>query len=162
MDFTIGTILYSTDLGPNGPYVARYTAGLAEKFGAKVYVLHVVEPIGQFAGTLVERYMSEDTLKSWHDRGFEEVREEMRQRVDKFCRDNMMTDEELERWLADILIVEGRPASTILKEAKRINADLIVMGKRGHSALDEVLIGSVARKITMASPVPVLLVPIPE
>ena len=48
----------------------------------------------------------------------------------------------------------------VLSEQKRLAADLIVLGSHGHTALGEMLIGSVAHKVTVKSPVPVLLVPI--
>jgi len=54
----------------------------------------------------------------------------------------------------------GQPAEAIIKEAKRVNADVIVMGSHGHSAFGEMLLGSVAHKVTQRSPVPVLLVPV--
>ncbi|MFU2488678.1 universal stress protein [Thauera sp. WH-1] len=37
---------------------------------------------------------------------------------------------------------------------------MIVMGSRGHSAIGELLLGSVAHKVTMKADVPVVLVPI--
>jgi nucleotide-binding universal stress UspA family protein len=45
----------------------------------------------------------------------------------------------------------------ILREAKRFDADLIVMGGYGHSRTGEMLFGGATRAILRASPVPVLL-----
>jgi nucleotide-binding universal stress UspA family protein len=39
-------------------------------------------------------------------------------------------------------------------------ADVIVMGSRGHSTIGELLLGSVAHKVTMKADIPVMLVPI--
>jgi len=41
-----------------------------------------------------------------------------------------------------------------------VNAELIVLGSHGHSAIGEAVLGSVAHRITMKATVPVLLVPI--
>jgi nucleotide-binding universal stress UspA family protein len=57
-------------------------------------------------------------------------------------------------------VVEGPPARTILKEAERLEVDLIVLGDKGYNPLSEMLMGSVAQKVSMASNIPVLLVPI--
>ncbi len=40
------------------------------------------------------------------------------------------------------LICEGNPGETIVEQAKEINADLIVVGARGHSTVDRILLGS--------------------
>jgi nucleotide-binding universal stress UspA family protein len=53
----------------------------------------------------------------------------------------------------------GRVADTIVKEAKRLRADLIVMGTHGRSGVTRVLLGSDAELVVRNSPVPVLLVP---
>lgn len=52
----------------------------------------------------------------------------------------------------------GTPAPTIVKAAKELKADLIVMGSRGHTALASVFLGSVATKVIAESPIPVTVV----
>ena len=42
---------------------------------------------------------------------------------------------------------EGDPATLIIKQAKRRNADLIVMGTRGLGKIKETFLGSVPRKV---------------
>ena len=53
----------------------------------------------------------------------------------------------------------GRVADTIVKEAKRARADLIVMGTHGRRGLNRALLGSDAEGVVRYSPVPVLLIP---
>jgi nucleotide-binding universal stress UspA family protein len=50
----------------------------------------------------------------------------------------------------------GHPVDELLKIAMREQVDLIVMGIRGRSDLEHVLVGSVAEKIFRRSPVPIL------
>jgi nucleotide-binding universal stress UspA family protein len=53
----------------------------------------------------------------------------------------------------------GRVADSIVEQAKRWRADLIVMGTHGRRGMNRMLIGSDAELVIRYSPVPVLLVP---
>lgn len=53
----------------------------------------------------------------------------------------------------------GRVADTIVQQARRLRADLIVMGTHGRRGVNRVLLGSDAELVVRYSPVPVLLVP---
>jgi nucleotide-binding universal stress UspA family protein len=44
-------------------------------------------------------------------------------------------------------VVQGDPATAIIKQAKRRNADLIIMGTRGLGKVKEAFLGSVSRKV---------------
>jgi nucleotide-binding universal stress UspA family protein len=55
-------------------------------------------------------------------------------------------------------ILSGHPVRLIVDLAPRINADLMVIGATGHSALYERLIGSRADRIVQLSACPVLVV----
>lgn len=54
--------------------------------------------------------------------------------------------------------VVGDPAPAIVKAAEAGDADLVVMGSRGMTALKNLLLGSVASKVLAQSTVPVTLV----
>jgi nucleotide-binding universal stress UspA family protein len=51
----------------------------------------------------------------------------------------------------------GRPGRTICEVAKAVNADLIMVGRRGHSGLNEFLIGSVSNYVVHHAPISVLV-----
>jgi nucleotide-binding universal stress UspA family protein len=53
----------------------------------------------------------------------------------------------------------GQPHEFILKEAREMNIDLIVMGTRGRTALQSMLIGGVAQKVIAHAPCAVLVTP---
>ena len=53
---------------------------------------------------------------------------------------------------------EGPVAKTISQQAEAIHADAIVMGAHGKTALEHLLLGSVAEAVTRAAPCPVLTV----
>jgi universal stress protein A len=55
-------------------------------------------------------------------------------------------------------VVRGSAAAEILRLAKKLEAEMIVMGSRGRSALAELLLGSVADKVVRAAKCPVVIV----
>lgn len=156
MEYSIRTILCAVDLGPHGPEVARHAIGLARSFGAKIHLVHVIEPLSDYLNALVANYVPSDVLESVREHGFGQARQEMAQRLNQFCQDLAVDPANLE----GNRILEGLPYQAILDEAKRIGADIIVLGSHGQTAVGELFLGSVAHKVIMKSPIPVLLVPI--
>jgi nucleotide-binding universal stress UspA family protein len=57
----------------------------------------------------------------------------------------------------ETVLVTGRPASENVEEARRINADLIVLGSHGRGAVASALLGSVANEVVDHAPCPVLV-----
>jgi nucleotide-binding universal stress UspA family protein len=57
---------------------------------------------------------------------------------------------------------EGAVVEEVLKTAREVSADLIVMGTHGHGSVYNLLVGSVTEGILKASERPVLLVPAPD
>jgi nucleotide-binding universal stress UspA family protein len=58
----------------------------------------------------------------------------------------------------DAKFVEGDPADEILRLAREIKPELIVMGTHGRTGLARLLMGSVAEEVVRKSPYPVLTV----
>ncbi|RPH67629.1 MAG: universal stress protein [Burkholderiales bacterium] len=58
----------------------------------------------------------------------------------------------------DMIIRTGHVATEIVDAAERGKFDLLVLGSKGRSALKDLLIGSVAKRVAEISKVPVLLV----
>ncbi len=61
------------------------------------------------------------------------------------------------QWKVERRVVGGRPAATILGEAREFGADLIVVGSRGRGALASMLLGSVSAEVIDGAPCPVLV-----
>jgi nucleotide-binding universal stress UspA family protein len=55
-------------------------------------------------------------------------------------------------------LLKGKPADEIVAYADSIDADLIVVGSRGHGSLTSALIGSVSRGVLREIRRPVLIV----
>ena len=58
----------------------------------------------------------------------------------------------------ETLVVNGWPGEAVLKAARDLDADLIVMGTHGRRGLAHLMIGSVAERVVRAAPCPVLTV----
>jgi nucleotide-binding universal stress UspA family protein len=58
----------------------------------------------------------------------------------------------------DYFIKLNNPFDGIKKYADKIDADLIIMGSKGHSKFDEIIIGSNTEKIVRSSKIPVIVV----
>jgi nucleotide-binding universal stress UspA family protein len=56
------------------------------------------------------------------------------------------------------LVVEGSAHERIVRAAKRLRADLIVMGTHGRSGLARLFVGSVASRVVSAASCPVMTV----
>lgn len=54
-------------------------------------------------------------------------------------------------------LLRGRPASRIVDEARDFEADLIVVGHRGHGPMETMLLGSVSAEVVDHAPCPVLV-----
>jgi len=61
-------------------------------------------------------------------------------------------------WRAEFRHGHGVPAERIAEQAQSGDFDLVVLGSHGHSALGNVLLGSVATRVLAACRVPVLII----
>lgn len=57
------------------------------------------------------------------------------------------------------LLVQGPFSASILAEADRLGADLIIIGSHGHGMLHDVLVGSTSEGVLKKSRIPVLVIP---
>lgn len=64
-------------------------------------------------------------------------------------------------WDVRAKLLRGRPAEAIARLAKREKADLLVVGSRGVTEFQPMLLGSVSRKLLMQVPCPVFVVKTP-
>ena len=155
----INTILYATDLGKHTRPAFRMAVCLAKQNNAKIHFLYVIEPINANTASIINSYLSEETIEDLYQRSVDNLHKKMNVRIDKFCLEEL-NGEEFPGGKPVVDIIEGSPAATIIKIAEERNIDLIVMGSHAHSPLNNLFIGSVADKVVNRSSTPVLLVPL--
>ena len=154
----IRTILFATDLSSHAPRVFRWAVSLAQRYDARIVVVHALEPLNPTARSMVDLYLPKETRQRLDAEGRERIVEKIRERLELFCQEETCTDPAGRDRVREVRVVEGRPYQAILDEAQRCGADVIVMGSHGHSAMGEVLLGSVAHRVTQRARVPVLIV----
>ncbi len=154
----IKRILYAADLGLYGPYLMKKIGELAFSSQAKVDVLHVVEPMGVFAESIINTYISEKERDYLRNQGVEEVLSRIRaQVIDALDADYSLGNENVS--LGEVLVELGDPAETIIQQAITRKADLIAIGSHGEQAYRGRIIGSVVAKVLQVSTVPVYMIP---
>ncbi|ALG67753.1 universal stress protein [Beggiatoa leptomitoformis] len=155
----IKKILYPADLGEQSRPVLRYAISMAQKYGATIRIIHVLEPLGTVGAALLETYIPRDMAEKMHTDAINEVRSKMQQRLEAFCAEELHTTSAESHLIDSIAVLDGSVAQTIVEQVKESGADMIIMGTHNYSVLGEFFIGSVARRVTQISQIPVLVVP---
>ena len=145
------TILWPTDGSENALGALQTAIDLAQTFGARLYVLHVVARVPMLSkdGFVPPTPMSFDV-----PRYEEELGQEMRNYLEKVSAEHVPAPTEVEH-----VILKGNPAEMILDFVRRNKVDLIVMSTQGRKGISHMFLGSVAERVIRRSPVPVLAVP---
>lgn len=143
---TISTILVATDFSEASDAALNYAKSLATAFGATVHVLHVLEDLAAHAWT-TEVYVA--ALPGVH----EEMEKQARERLDAY-----LTPAEREAFKAQLALRTGSAFVEIVRHARDVKADLLVMGTHGRGAIAHMLLGSVAERVVRKAPCPVLTV----
>jgi nucleotide-binding universal stress UspA family protein len=138
-------ILWPTDFSHEALDALLYADIFAREFGAGITALHVAP----------------DLSLALYDEASPSVQEELIRQMDVSRKDARASIQELAQKksisLKKIVVAEGSPSKKIIETAEKEKTDLIVMGKRGLSLLEKILVGSVANHVLRHSPVPVLL-----
>ena len=138
----IENILLAIDGSRSAKQATEFAASLALRFRAKVTVLHAYTPVPAYLGepnysqVFYEslngaKALAEDTASRLHDMGIAEVETE---------------------------VIEGPAVNAILGVAETRKPDLIVIGARGLSTWQGLLMGSVSLSVTQRAECPVLVV----
>lgn len=137
-------ILVPVDFSHSARYSLDIAVNVAEKFGARIYLLHVFEmPFDYLHWLNIE--MDESELYSSIQAEMDEALNDL---VRQFARPSVPIE--------PLFIENGVPFVEIIRIAKELAIDLIVMGTHGRSAIPHLLIGSVAEKVVRKAPCPVL------
>ena len=132
-------ILIATDGSKYSEAAVKETIKIAKSSGGAVTIISVVDVTEEFeteAPGLTEK-LEGQALK---------LVEDVKRRV------------EVEGVKAECIVKEGEPSKSIINTAKEKNADLIVVGSHGRTALARLLMGSVTERVIGLSDCSVLVV----
>ena len=112
----------------------------------EIFLLHVAEPdptfVGMEAGPDEVRHQVAVEFKREHDQ-IHDLAGRLREQGHE----------------VNALLVPGPTVQTILEQAEKLEAEVIVVGSHGRGKLFDLMVGSVSAGVIRKSPVPVLVVP---
>ncbi len=168
----IKKILFPTDLSKHARYAFQFAASLADRYGATIAILHVMEELPTTVEAQLAGFMGDKKWQELKKKQEEEAREVLigkkrdgmmiRQALQNFCQDMKDDDPECNFTADEIVVKSGNVVQEIVEQAENVNADLIVMAYYARNMIAEAMVGGVTRRVLRRSKRPVLLVPMPE
>ena len=140
-------LLVAVDLSKASSYVIEAAHRVASATNAEVCVLHTIISLPGIAGPDFNPVMEYQEMSGRYQDERDELSELVAQLVDADVN-------------ATALMVQGDPVKTILTEAERLDAELVVIGSHGHGMMFDALVGSISAGILRKSTIPVLVVPV--
>jgi len=137
-------ILVGCDFSPDSDRALQTAFSLAQEFEAELHLVHVIEPFAYRDMLLPETVSS--NLK-------ERIEPEMERRLGEII------PEDADAWCnIQTSCLSGRPHEELLRYAKGKKIDLMVLGVRGHSLMETLMLGSTTDRVIRQAACPVLSV----
>ena len=145
--FHVEKILVPHDFSESSESALEHAIVMARNFRAEIHLLHVVESFS--FTTLISQAFTKSQSEfeaKVEEKAFEKLKEVASAATAKLGR------------IVHSMMEKGKIFKTIINEAEKLNADIIVLGAHGAGGVQEKLIGSNASKIVMNASCPVLTV----
>ena len=138
-------ILVPIDFSKTSEYAAKMAAKIAKKTGGSITLIHLIELPSEVVDIdYGSRFSIPESMLYLR---------KIKEKILKF-KNNFFTED----MKVDYFIKLNNPFDGIRKYADKIDADLIIMGSKGHSKFEEIIIGSNTEKIVRSSKIPVIVV----
>jgi nucleotide-binding universal stress UspA family protein len=158
----IKNILYATDLSESARHAYRYAASVAQQYGGRITILHVIEKLSTETYLQIQSYLGEEAWEKHQKEKQADFVARIKGRLKDFC-DEISGDMDACTFQVDKIIVkEGIPAFEILRQAEANDVDIIVMGTHGFGMFKDALLGGTARRVVRRSHIPVMVIRLPE
>jgi len=141
----IQSILVPIDFSAHSKNALKFAIPLAEKFGASLHLVYVVEPTIYPADLGFGQVVLPGVEDELREKGAEELQALIQREIG-------------ERVKASCAVRTGNPHQEILHEAEEKGVDMIIVATHGHSGVEHMLFGSTADRIVKRSRVPVLTI----
>ena len=137
-------IVHPTDLSPASEPAFAQALEIAGREGAELILVHVLEPISP--------------VSDGHDRARHRELRIVMEASARRSLDPLLARAEKAQVASSGLVTEGWPPEEIVKIARKRGAHLIVIGTHGRTGIKRLLLGSVAERVILLAPCPVLTV----
>ena len=140
------TVLVPIDFSTATSRVLEAAVSLALATDGRIILVHVVQPplLTSDYGLAMESFQEAIAISEKHSaKRLAELREQVQSRIDQ------VTTEQ----------ASGAAIPEIIEQAKKHQADYIVMGSHGHTALYDLLVGGTTHGVLRKASCPVVIVP---
>ena len=138
-------ILVPIDFSKSSEYASKVASKIAKKTGATIYLIHLIElPKGVIDIASSSKFSIPESMLY-----LRKIREKILLFRDQFFNKSIKVE---------YFIKLNNPLDGIIKYADKIDADIIIMGSKGLSELEEITIGSNTEKVVRTSKTPVIVV----
>jgi nucleotide-binding universal stress UspA family protein len=142
---TISSVLVPIDFSVHSKSALTYAILIAERFGASLHLMYVVEPTIYPADLGFGQVVLPGVEDELREKGAGEL-------------EALITREIGSRIRATSVVRTGNPHQEILREAEEKKVDLIIVATHGHSGVEHMLFGSTADRVVKHAKCPVLTV----
>ena len=139
-------ILAAVDFSPVTAQVLATLKQIAATFPAEVWLVHVAPPDPAFIGYEAGPHAVRNQVAVEHHARHQQLQE----LAERLRSDGVETT---------ALLLQGATVVTLIAEAERLQAAMLVLGSHGHGRVYDIVVGSVAEGVVRAAKLPVLLVP---
>ena len=141
----IKKIMFATDFSEGSSRALPYAVDMAKRYGARLYIVHVVYDVAKTAGWYVPHVSMDEMYK--------DIESGAQAELDKCFIEEMHGFKEIEK-----VVLKGIPYEELTRFSTEQAIDMIVLGTHGRKGLDRMLFGSTAEQVVRYAPCPVLSV----
>jgi len=145
----IKSILFPTDFSEGSSQALKYAVDMAKKYGAKLYIVHVIYDIAKASGWYVP-HVSVDQM-------YKDIEISAKKELERFGVDELSGIKDIER-----TVITGVPHEEIVNFANKNKVDIVIIATHGRKGIDRLLFGSTAAQVVRFAPCPVLTVRLPN
>ncbi len=164
----IKKILFTTDLSKDSRQAFDYAVSLADRYGASITMLHVIEEVSAATSTYVRDFLGDERWEQIQENHEQEARQILigkrregtmiREALGEFAEQAKADLGQTKIAMDEIVVAHGNVVEEILQESQSRGCDLIVMGHHVRGRLEEAVLGSTTRRVLRRSAIPVLVV----
>ncbi|MGK7940733.1 MAG: universal stress protein [Crocosphaera sp.] len=139
-------LLVAVDCSDSTETVVKKAQEMAQLLSATLWIVHIAEPEPDFVGFDT----GPQSARDYQAQTFHSEHSQIQAIAAQLRKEGIETT---------ALLIQGPTVETLLKEAKKLEVDMIIMGAHRRNAIAELFMGSVSKGVVSHSPCPVVIVP---